>query len=332
MAGTKQDGSTFSIPDIAFDCPTIGRCGQFDQDNCTEMSGPRSPVFMCDALQSVPIDDESTLPTGLSSWFLHSDFPGAVASALHSQFPGAIGIPIILGVGRSAFVSGVGSVQPTIADYCITGAFVDNGRGISDGTGFGEIGETPSTVTLGDCAEDCCNGIDDDGDGKVDFADSDCCAAPPATEQLTVRSVSLKPSKKLGATAGSARLKIELPAGTSGFAAADPTVSGASFQIADATGGIACATLPAATWTHPKPVKPLFKSKGETAPPAGGFTKGVFRAPSGTAGKGVFSAKDKSIDLSELVAGDATLRLRIGNQCATGAIQLIDQKGGFSLP
>ena len=95
---------------------------------------------------------------------------------------------------------------------------------------------TPTTTTTL-TADLCDNCVDDDGDGLVDFEDSDCCTAAP----LTLRKSSLRPRGQ-----GTATLKLTAKLAASPVADGTAATQDLTVQLRGADGTF-CARIPAAS-------------------------------------------------------------------------------------
>jgi hypothetical protein len=155
-------------------------------------------------------------------------------------------------------------------------------------------------------AEICGDCLDNDGDGQVDYEDSDCCGSQAGLE---IRRMKLNPTtEKVKAT------KLRLKAKHVAFDAAslDPAHQDTTLQIADGAGQVFCQTITADHWTHKK--KRVFRFKDKPGAFAGGLARGAFKLKKN--GKIAFNAKGKKMVLSPTSGQAITVTLRVGEQCA----------------
>ena len=154
LAGRRDDGSTFEVPDT-----TLDFCGVQLQDvECGGTTGlcesniPRSLVFLCATFLGNGVLDETAVPD--ADWLKYSNFPPAVAQAIKEAFPSTSGEPIIVSAIEDSFDNQVGSVtEPTSRELCITGAFVEPTTTLGVPAAFSSISiaTAPSSTEFGDC-------------------------------------------------------------------------------------------------------------------------------------------------------------------------------------
>jgi hypothetical protein len=143
------------------------------------------------------------------------------------------------GASRPTDGDGNGSARCDIGAYEAPAVPTTTTLGSGSTTSTTTTGTTLTTTTLAS-AEVCGNCLDDDGDGRVDFADPDCCASPAAATTLTGRLV-----PKAGAT--TLHLALALP----DVGGADPTTRTAIVELHG--GGVDyCARVPAGSLTSRK--------------------------------------------------------------------------------
>jgi len=153
--------------------------------------------------------------------------------------------------------------------------------------------------------EICGNCIDDDGDGLVDGEDPDCCAGQPLW--VDVKRLRLKPGT--GKAHGNRiRLKIRSNSIPAGF---DPMTKDTSVQIRDANGDLFCTTVAASHWKNPH--KRLFKFKDKAGTFAGGLKQGRFKMRK--SGKLIFATRGKKMNLRESDGKNVMIVIRAGDQC-----------------
>jgi hypothetical protein len=96
--------------------------------------------------------------------------------------------------------------------------------------------DTPTTSTTLP-VEDCTNCLDDDGDGRVDFDDEECCAEPATAKLGKSR---LKP-----VAGGGAALRLTATLPSAGLAPGEASVDAVSVQVRGASDEVYCGHLPA---------------------------------------------------------------------------------------
>jgi hypothetical protein len=133
----------------------------------------------------------------------------------------------------------------------------------NDGDGLIDCADTDCAGNAACKGQEVCGDcIDNDGDGLTDYEDPDCCADPKALE---MRRMMLRPAPKK-ATAKRLNLNVR----NTGFDRADldPRLAGATLQISDPSGTILCQPIPAAAWTHKGKRSFRFKDKTGSSPAA----------------------------------------------------------------
>ena len=186
-------------------------------------------------------------------------------------------------------------------------AFDNDGDGLIDCADTDCAGNAACGVyeVCGDC-------LDNDGDGLVDYQDPDCCADP---HTLEVRRMMLRPAPKR-AKAKRLRLKVR----DSGFdrATLDPKAAGATLQISDPNGTILCQPIAAAAWVHRNPRSFRFLDKTGTV--AGGLKRARFRMKRN--GKVAFVTVGKAMILRKTDGHDVKVTIGVGGQCSHSMTQL----------
>jgi hypothetical protein len=155
-------------------------------------------------------------------------------------------------------------------------------------------------------AEICGDCLDNDGDGRVDYEDEDCCQVQAALDMRRMR---------LNAAPGPVRgNRIRMKARDVAFDAAtfDPTREDTTLQISDGSGTVFCRTIEAAHWKHRRARVFRFKDKAGTF--AGGLRKGAFKVKKN--GRIVFGTKGKRVTLASTSGQAVTVTLRVGAQCS----------------
>jgi hypothetical protein len=181
-------------------------------------------------------------------------------------------------------------------------------------------------TALPDCpaapAEVCGDCIDNDGDGLTDYEDPDCCAQPMA---LSVRRLVLKPEPTK--THGNRlRLKARYASFVSKFF--DPSRQDTSIQIADQSGQVFCATIPAEHWTHRR--YRTFRFRDKRGAFARGLKMGRFRMKAN--GEVLFQTRGKKVNVRAMTGGRVDLTVRVGEQCAQSTTELRTKPTGLVYP
>ena len=216
------------------------------------------------------------------------------------------------GVSTASF-SGSGitvqSTQVTDATHASAHIVIANDAGLGFRDVSVETGPEQATLRTGfqvlaTPPEVCGNCTDDDGDGMVDYEDSDCCSAPAS---MTIKAFKFKVSK----TGKPSPLTIGISVPMAGI---DPTSSDVELQLSNGNGEAFCALLTHGGWSKKKK---SFKFSDKTGA-AGGLSIGVLNFKK----KGAIAnlvLTGKRIDLSRFTDPSYTATLRIGSQCATGS-------------
>jgi len=154
--------------------------------------------------------------------------------------------------------------------------------------------------------EVCGDGIDNDGDGLVDFEDPDCCAQVTG---LAIRNMMLKPvqakhhRKDLRLRA---RFSIFTPAGF------DPMREDTTLQISDDRGLLFEHTIPASHWASPR--AEVFRFGDQDGTQAGGIYMAGFRIKRD--GRIVFRTLGKQMALRPTDGRMVRVTVRLGDLCA----------------
>jgi hypothetical protein len=183
----------------------------------------------------------------------------------------------------------------------------------NDGDGLIDCADTDCAGSAACKGQEVCGDcIDNDGDGLVDYEDPDCCADP---KTLEMRRMMLRPAPKR-VTAKRLNLKVR----NTGFDRADldPRLAGATLQISDPNGTILCQPIPAAAWTHKG--KRSFRFKDKTGLVAGGIKKARFNMKNN--GKVPFRALGKSVLLGHTDGHDVKVTIGVGARCSQSMTQL----------
>ena len=150
--------------------------------------------------------------------------------------------------------------------------------------------------------EVCGDGIDNDGDGLVDFEDPDCCAQVTG---LAIRRMLLKP-----VPGGSLRLRSRFSVFTpKGF---DPMHEDTTLQISDASGQLFERTLPAGRWVSPRTT--LFRFGSSSPRMATGLYLARFKVRRD--GRVTFRAFGKQMGLRASDGRIVRVTVRVGDLCA----------------
>jgi hypothetical protein len=166
-----------------------------------------------------------------------------------------------------------------------------------------------------DCAKDpacvhapveiCGDCIDNDGDGLVDYEDPDCCGS---TDALTLRRLAMRMRPQAG------RNTLRLRGGYAALQTRtfDPASDGVSLQIADHSGQVYCHTIPLAS--KPGWLKHgVFRFRDKTGSAADGLRRVRFKIRKD--GRVVVRAVGRKMSYRTPTGTDLTVTLRVGNQC-----------------
>ena len=180
---------------------------------------------------------------------------------------------------------------------------------------------TTDTCTGGACGhtdvagcgpEQCNDGIDNDGDGLVDYEDPDCCREAGA---LVVERMTLEPA---GLERRGNRLAMKARYATSVPPLFDPLAQDTTLQLSDAHGPLFCQTIARAHWKCAHRRRYRFKDgRGRFA---GGLEKGRFKVKRN--GSVLFRAQGKNVILRATDGDDILVTVRVGNQCTRATMSL----------
>jgi hypothetical protein len=153
--------------------------------------------------------------------------------------------------------------------------------------------------------EICGDCIDNDGDGLVDYEDPDCCGS---TDALTLRRMAMRMRPKAGRNTLRLRGRYA-PVQTSSF---NPAGDGVTLQIADHDGQIYCHDIPVVTkrrWLK----HGVFRFNDKTGTLANGLRGARLKLRKD--GRVVFRAIGRKMQYRTPAAGGLMVTLRVGNQC-----------------
>jgi hypothetical protein len=186
-----------------------------------------------------------------------------------------------------------------VPEQCDDG--VDN-----DGDGLIDCADSDCTSAPNCQAHEICgNCLDDDGDGMIDYEDRDCCAGEPLW--MSVRRLKLKP----GALRRN-RLRMKTRWASSVPAGFDPMTQDTSVQLSDDQGPLFCAIVAAKHWKHPR--RKLYRFRDKAGAFAGGLRKGRFKMK--RSGGVMFATRGKKMSLRATDGRNVRITVRVGNQCA----------------
>ena len=190
-------------------------------------------------------------------------------------------------------------------------------------TTFTTVSTTTSTTLDSELCDNC---SDDDGDGLVDFEDTDCCAAAPMT---------LKKSSLRSRGQGLTTLKLAAKLATSPIADGTTATQDLTVQLRDAT-GVFCARVPAGSLTRRKKGL-VFRDQDGTVTSARGIERVTLTAK-GTGAK--LAVAGREAQLATPAAGSLTVTLGLrdpataeaANQCTTAIATFRATKKGLRYP
>jgi hypothetical protein len=167
--------------------------------------------------------------------------------------------------------------------------------------------------------EICGNCIDDDGDGLVDFEDPDCC---DQTNSLVISRMTVRTKPQLAKN--KLRLKARYAArAPEGF---DPMTQGTTLEMRDADGNFFCQQIPLKTdarWLK----MGVWKLKDRTGLTAGGIRRAKFKMQKKHDNRVMFRTRGKKMSFRDPVGTEVTVTLAVGNQCTTQVANLKTRKG-----
>jgi uncharacterized repeat protein (TIGR01451 family) len=173
-----------------------------------------------------------------------------------------------------------------------------------------EENNTATASLTSSVPEDCGNCLDDDGDGLVDIADPDCCAAQP----LTVTHASLTTPK--AGKGGMLRMKGTFPDDT--FAGMDPRQQDVRLQVANPNGTLVCCTIPGEKWMKLyKRTFGFWDQKMKLCPPIKDFTLAL-----PTKGTDHLKIVASGMASSTVVGTPLDVTVGMGGQCTAGTMTL----------
>ena len=154
--------------------------------------------------------------------------------------------------------------------------------------------------------EICGNCLDDDNDGMVDYEDADCCSGEILW--MKVKKLRLKPGS--GKARGNRiRMNVRYSPKPEFF---DPMTQDTSIQLRDGNGQLFCTTVAAKNWKHPR--KRLFRFRDKAGSFAGGLAKGRFKMRK--SGMVRFATRGKKMSLRTSDGQNVLITVRVGEQCA----------------
>jgi hypothetical protein len=167
-----------------------------------------------------------------------------------------------------------------------------------------------------DCAKDpacapaapveiCGDCIDNDGDGLVDYEDPDCCGS---TDALTLRRMAMRMRPK----AGRNTLRLRGADDALQTRTFNPADDGVTLQIADPSGQVYCHDIPLAS--KPRWLKHgVFRFSDKTGTAASGLRRVRFKIRKD--GRVVVRAVGRKRSYRTPTGNDLRVTLRVGNQC-----------------
>jgi len=179
---------------------------------------------------------------------------------------------------------------------------------------------TTSTTTL-PRAEICGNCLDDDGDGEVDYLDTDCCEAPVVMQSTQGKLVAGKGS------GANAKLTLKSVLAQGGFSDLDPLAADVTIQLHNAAGEPLCTTLRHDRWR--KKGKKGFAFRDPSGSQAGLTAADIKILKSGTVR---FSAAGRGLDLTRYKQPDMTVAVGIGGRCSRGTVGIRQARKGLVFP
>jgi hypothetical protein len=212
-------------------------------------------------------------------------------------------------------------VHATIDDCPIE--VCDNGVD-DDGDGLVDCADSDCANNPVCPTEICGNCIDDDGDGKIDYEDDDCC---DNTGSMTIRKMAVRTKSEVGKN----RLVFKALYSPRVDPDFNPATAGTTLQLRDADGTFFCQDIPFKSdlrWIK----KGVFKFRDKTGLMAAGLRKAKFKVAKKDR-HATFKTRGKKMDFREPVSTDVVVTLRVGSQCtqATAALHTKRAKTGKKL-
>jgi hypothetical protein len=210
---------------------------------------------------------------------------------------------------------------------CETAAQCDDGNACTTDTCpagacvHAAIDDCPIEVCAdGDCAnnplcrtEICGNCIDDDGDGKVDYEDDDCC---DNTGGMTIRKMTVRTKSEVGKN----RLVFKALYSPRVDPDFNPATAGTTLQLRDADGNFFCQDIPFKS--NPRRIKMgVFKFRDKTGLMAAGLRKAKFKIAKKDR-HATFKTRGRKMAFREPVSNDVLVTLRVGSQCTQATAEL----------
>ena len=184
----------------------------------------------------------------------------------------------------------------------------------NDGDGAVDCADTDCAGNAACTPELCGNCLDDDGDGDVDYEDADCC---DNASNLDLRRMAVR-TKPVG---GKNRLRVKARYASRAPEGFDPGLLGTTLQLRDDQGLFFCQNIPFksdAAWTR----MGVFKFKDKTGAMAAGLRKARFKIHRKTDGHVSFRTKGKKMQFREPAGTQVEVTLRVGAQCTQATASL----------
>ncbi len=154
--------------------------------------------------------------------------------------------------------------------------------------------------------EICGDGVDNDGNGLIDFDDPACC---PQTTGLAIRHMLFKPAPRNPRGRNldlRSRFAVALPAGF------DPKTQDTSLQMSDGAGMLFERTITSPNWAAPR--ARLFRFADQVGTVGGGLYMARFKVKRD--GRVVFRAVGRQMGLRATDGREVRVTVRVGNLCA----------------
>jgi hypothetical protein len=176
-----------------------------------------------------------------------------------------------------------------------------------------------------DCADDpsckveiCDNCIDDDGDGLVDYEDDDCC---DQTASLNLRRMRVRTKPQIGKN----RLRIKARYAAQAPADFDPGLQVTTLELRDGDGNFFCEQIPFKSdrkWR----MMGKFMFRDKTGLVAGGLRRALFKIQKKKNNRVIFKTRGRKMPFRDLVGNDVTVTLAVGNLCTQQTVSLKTKK------